>query len=104
MLGVDLVIPYNTEKHEQLKRALDTLSARTIALNTGDLVALEIETSAPSVTGPRNVAKDAEFALTVIATFQKDIPSVQRRIPRNDQVIVIDVLRLLDALRTTEGR
>jgi hypothetical protein len=100
-LGVDLVIAYNAEEHEHLNRALETLSDRTIALNTGDLIALEIETSAPRVTGPRNVAKDAGFALTVIATFAQDLPSVQHL--GADRVVVIDVLRLMDALRTTEA-
>jgi hypothetical protein len=58
-LGVDLVIAYNTDEHTNLHRALETLSARSIALNTGDLVALEVETSSPTVTGARNVVKDA---------------------------------------------
>jgi hypothetical protein len=103
-LGVDLVIAYKKEAHTNLHCAFETLSARSIALNTGDLVALEVETSAPSVTGPRNVVKDAGFALTVITTFAKDVASVQRRISHNGQVILIDVLRLMDALRTTEAR
>ncbi len=46
--------------------------------------------------------KDAGFALTVIATFPKDVASVQQRIPYNDRVFVIDLLRLFDALRPTE--
>jgi hypothetical protein len=100
-LGVDLVIAYNTQEHERLHRALESLSARTIALNSGDLIALEIETSAPQITAPRNVTKDAGFALTVIATFPKHVPSVQHL--ASDRVQVIDVLRLMDALRLTEA-
>lgn len=101
-LGVDLIIPFHAEQHAQFKLALETLSASVIALNTGDLIALEVETAAPKVTGPRNVTKDVGFALTVIATYAKDMPSVQHRISHNSEVKVINVLRLIDALRPTE--
>jgi hypothetical protein len=103
-LGADLVNPYNAEEHEHLHHALETLSATTIALNTGDLIALEVECSRPDITAARNVTRDAGFALTVIATLQQDLASLQRRMPHNDRVVIVDVLRLLDALRTTEAR
>jgi hypothetical protein len=103
-LGADLVIPFNVEEHAQLYRALETLSATTIALNHGDLIALEIECSRPKLTAPRNIARNSGFALTVIATFRQDLASLQRRIPHNDRVVIIDVLRLLDALRLPEVR
>jgi hypothetical protein len=103
-LGADLVIPYNTQAHELLRQGLETLSARTIALNSGDLIAIEVETSRPTLTGERNAIKDAGFALTVIATFEKDIASVQQRIPHNDRVLIIDLLRLFDSLRPTEAK
>jgi hypothetical protein len=101
-LGADLVLPFDGEVHAQLHRALETLSATTIALNGGDLLALEIECSRPEITAPRNVTRDVGFALTVIATLPNSVPSVQHL--HTDHVIVIDVLRLLDALRTTEAR
>jgi len=104
MLGADLVIPYNAEEHEHVHLALEMLSATTIALNTGDLIALEVECSRPDITAARNVTRDAGFALTVIATLQQDLASLQRRMAHNDRVAIVDVLRLLDALRTTEGR
>jgi hypothetical protein len=103
ILGVDLVIAYNTDEHTNLHGALEALSARPITLNTGDLLALEIETSSPKFTASRNVVKDAGFSLIVIATFAKDVASVQRRILSNDRVLLIDVLRLIDALRPTEA-
>jgi len=102
-LGADLVIPYNPMEHEQLRHALEMLSARTIALNTGDLMALECEVSAATKTAPRNVARNAGFALTIIATLG-ETARLQRTIGESDQVVVVDVLRLLDALRTTGER
>jgi hypothetical protein len=102
-LGADLVIPYNSEDHTQLHRALETLRATTIALNMGDLIALEVECSRPEITGPRNVARDTGFALTIIAALGEAV-QLQRTIGETDRVLIVDVLRLLDALRTTERR
>jgi len=102
-LGADLVIPYNAEEHEHLHRAVEALSTEAIVLNSGDLIALEVECSRPEITAPRNVARNAGFALTVIATFGK-IEELQRTIGEKDRVVIVDVLRLLDALRTTEGQ
>lgn len=98
-LGADLVIPYNATEHTQLRRALEELSARAIALNDGDLIALEIESTRPELTAPRNVKRDAGFALTVIATLGK-IEELQQRIGETDRVVIVDVLRLLDQLRS----
>lgn len=102
-LSVDLVIPYNTVDHANLLTAIHALSARTIALNTGDLIAIEVECSRPEITAPRNVARDTGFALTVIAVLGK-MQQLQRTIGDADRVLIVDVLRLFDALRTTEGR
>ncbi|HTD83286.1 MAG TPA: hypothetical protein VK648_05780 [Gemmatimonadaceae bacterium] len=97
-LGADLVIAYNTAEHQQLQNALQTLKAGTIALNDGDLVALECEVSAASKTAPCNVARDAGFALTIIATMA-ETEKLQRTFAETDRVMVVDVLRLLDTLR-----
>jgi hypothetical protein len=101
-LGADLVVPWTIAEHTRLRRALEALSARIISLNVGDLIAIEVECSRPELTGPRNVARDAGFALTVIAILG-GTQKVHAVVP-TDRVLVIDVLRLFDALRTTEAR
>jgi hypothetical protein len=101
-LGSDLVIPYNNRDHQALLHALRELADRDIALNTGDLVALECEVSAPAKTVPRNITRDAGFGLTIIATLPKHLSLARRLVAHN--AVVVDVLRLLDALRTTEER
>lgn len=100
-LGADLVIPYNSATHEQLRRALEELSERTIALNDGDLIVAEVESARPELTTPRNVERDTGFALTIIATLGKT-DELQRTFGVAERVVIVDVLRLLDALRTTE--
>jgi hypothetical protein len=102
-LGADLVIPYNGAIHEPLLRAIQTISAREIVLNDGDVIALEVECSRPEITAPRNIARNAGFALTIIATLG-ETARLQRTIGESEHVVVDDVLRLLDALRTTEER
>lgn len=97
-LGADLVIAFNSEHHERLRHLLEELGARTIALNNGDLIALEVECSRPEITAPRNIARDAGFAFTIIATLGKT--KLQRTMGETDRVAIIDVLRLLDALRS----
>ncbi|HEV7428789.1 MAG TPA: hypothetical protein VGQ46_20750 [Thermoanaerobaculia bacterium] len=97
-LGADLVLPYNAADHAHFVAALETLSGKAVALNNGDLLALEVECSMPARTGPRNIARDAGFALTVIATLGRHKLTASF----GDRVVIVDVLRLLDALRTTE--
>jgi hypothetical protein len=97
-LSVDLVIPYNTADHAHLIDALRALSARTIALNNGDLLAIEVECSRPTITAPRNVTRNTGFALTILATLGKT-KELQRTIVDTEHVLIVDVLRLLDALR-----
>jgi hypothetical protein len=102
-LGADLVIPYNTADHTHLLAALETLGGHAISLNNGDLIAQEVECSMPERTAQRNITRDAGFALTVIAILGKT-QQLQRTIGDADRVVIVDVLRLLDALRTTEDR
>jgi|GEM_PF-1460134 len=97
-LGADLVVSYNTTAHQQLHRALETLSDRKIRLNDGDLLALEVECSRPAVTAPRNIARNAGFAVTIIAVLGK-VDELEHQIGEQDRVVILDVLRLLDALR-----
>jgi hypothetical protein len=97
-LGADLVLPYNTADHARLITALETLGERAISLNNGDLLALEVECSMPERTAPRNITRDASFALTIIAILGKNNLGTTF----GDRVVIVGVLRLLDALRTTE--
>jgi hypothetical protein len=99
-LGADLVIPHNTTDHAQLIAALETLGERAISLNNGDLLALEVECSMPERTAPRNITRDAGFALTIIAILGKNKVGTTF----GSRVVIVDVLRLLDALRSTEAR
>ena len=98
-LSVDLVVAYNAATHEQLLNAIAHLSERPLALNTGDVVALEVECSRPELTGPRNAARNEGFALTIIATLGQT-EALQQTIGAIDRVVILDVLRLLDALRS----
>lgn len=97
-LGADLVIAYNDEDHEHLHRVIEDLAAKRIALNQGDLIALEVECSRPEITAPRNIARNEGFALTIIATLGKT-RDLQQALGVDQQVVITDVLRLLDALR-----
>jgi hypothetical protein len=97
-LGADLVIAYNTTEHAALRDALQALSAPLIALNTGDLLALEIECSRPEITAPRNVTRNEGFALTIIATLG-EVATLQRSMGDRERVVIIDALRLVDLLR-----
>lgn len=99
-LSVDVVIPYDVGTHEQLLKAITQISERQLALNTGDVLALEVECSRPDITGPRNVQRNHGFALTIIATLGKT-ESLQQTIAENDRVVIVDVLQLMDALRET---
>jgi hypothetical protein len=99
-LSADLVLPYNTADHAHLIAALETLGERAISLNNGDLMALEVECSMPERTAPRNITRDAGFALTIIAILGKN----KLGTTFGNRVVIVDVLRLLDALRTTEDR
>jgi hypothetical protein len=100
-LGADLVIPYNAEEHAHLITALETLGERAISLSNSDVIALEVECSRPEITAPRNIARNAGFALTIIAALGKT-DELQQMIGENERVVIVDVLRLLDALRATE--
>lgn len=100
-LSADLVIVYNAEEHERLHRAIEELSARAIALNDGDVIALEVECSRPELTARRSVERDTGFALTIIAALGKT-DELRRRFGEAERVLILDVLRLLDALHATE--
>jgi hypothetical protein len=94
VLGADLLFPLNTD-HAHFLRVIETLAGRTIALNDGDLVVIEVEASAPLKTADKG---DRGFALTIIATLGK-VAALQQRIGETERVVIVDVLRLLDALR-----
>jgi hypothetical protein len=101
-VSVDLVIPYDMSDHAHLLDALQALGTQTLSLNGGDVIALEVECSRPEITAPRNIARNAGFALTIIATLGKR-DALQQLIGDTERVLILDVLRLLDALHTEEA-
>ncbi|HSQ05214.1 MAG TPA: DUF87 domain-containing protein [Burkholderiales bacterium] len=93
----DAVLSYNDERHAALQRVLG------IALNNGDTIAFEIELSNVRITAPRIAQRDEHFDHVIIATLPSKLDELQQCITRNERTILIDILRLLDALRTTES-
>jgi hypothetical protein len=98
---VDLCVSFNTELHEPFYRAITLLTGKTPHLEDGDIIAVEIEISAPSRSGLRNAAKNtaAGVALTILAVADREPDRLALNLPPN--AIVVDVYALLDALRTT---
>jgi len=92
--SIDIVIPYNTTKHERLAKTLPE-----VALNNGDLIAIEVETH-PTKTAASNITKNAAagIALTIIAVLPQDL-AAGTRIATQHHTIAIDALLLLDTLR-----
>jgi hypothetical protein len=101
---VYLCSPFNTELHEPFYRAVTLLTGKTPHLEDGDIIAVEIEISAPSRSGVRNAAKNttAGVALTILAVADREPELLALSLPPT--AIVLDVYALLDTLRTTEKR
>jgi hypothetical protein len=97
--SVDLAIPFNTDQHEPLYRAISALTGKTPRLKDGDVIAIEVEISQPSKTGLRNAVKNAAagVALTVLAVDDRTPERLASLLPPN--AMVVDVYALLDALR-----
>jgi len=91
--GADAVVTYDAMKHQFLQEFLG------IALNAGDTIAIEAEISRPASTAEKNIARNAAFTRTVVATLPTHVAALRATYAGNDQVIVVDVLRLLDAIR-----
>jgi hypothetical protein len=102
--AVDLAIPFITELHEPFYRAITQLTGRASHLEDGDIIALEVEISAPSRSSVTNAEKDAAagVALTVLAIADRQPERLALILPSN--TVVVDVYALLDALRLTEER
>lgn len=95
VLSADLLVPLNTHDHAHFLRVVETLTGRAIALDDGDIVVIEVEASAPLKTANKG---ERGFALTIIATIGQT-EALQQTIGA-DRVVILDVLQLLDALRS----
>lgn len=94
MLGtksIDIVIPYNASTHAPI-------ALGSIALNDGDLIAIEVETH-PTKTAANNITKNAAagIVLTIIAVLPEYLTKAHQVI--EGRAVAVDALRLLDAVR-----
>jgi len=94
----DAVLSYNNERHACLQHALG------IPLNEGDTIAIEVEVTNPRVTSAAIAERNKHYTHTIIATLPQHLALARRLIAHNERVLVVDVLRLLDALRITGER
>lgn len=97
---IDLCIPFNTATHELFYRAITLLTGKTPHLEDGDIIAVEVEISAPR--SVRNAVKNTALgvALTILAVADREPERLDLNLPPN--AIVLDVYALLDTLRPTE--
>lgn len=98
--SIDIVIPYNTSAHVQLIKSIGV----SVALNDGDLLAIEVEVSNPAKTLASNVRKNTGIAHHIIAVLPNTLASAKRIVKALDaalraRVTVIDALELLDHLQ-----
>jgi len=102
--AVDLAIPFNTDLHEPFYRAIAALTGRTPHMEDGEIIALEVEISAPAKSATRNAVKNlaAGVALTILAIDDRQPERLALNLPSN--TLVVDVYALLDVLRSTEAR
>jgi hypothetical protein len=92
--SIDIIIPYNTTTHASLTNAIGE-----VALNDGDLLAIEVDLSAKTIAN--NVTKNAAagIALNIIAVLPEHVTQARRALQGRRDAIAVDALRLLDALR-----
>jgi hypothetical protein len=101
---VDLGIPYNTAMHASLVAVLQRLAAAPIALNDGDVLAIEVEASDARTLAPNAVQNHAAgLGLTVHAVLPNLLKSARMaydRLPRDVRActLLVDVFALLEAL------
>lgn len=102
--SVDLLIALNTERDAD-RCLIAYLSAKTtIPPNTGDLVALEVETSDPTKTAPNNILKNHEagISLTLVLVLPKEEGALKKVLAADTSLpssfVVLNVLDLLTAL------
>ncbi|KAA0254732.1 MAG: hypothetical protein EDX89_08535 [Acidobacteria bacterium] len=108
--SVDLLIALNTTRDAPLWDYVRPFLPARIALNDGDLVAIEVETSAPEKTAPNNALKnhDAGITLTIIAVLPKTMVATRRSLNAlpaivQDHTLLVNVLDLLRALPSGAG-
>ena len=108
--SVDLILPYNAATHSALTEFLAANSEDTVALNDGDVLAIEVEISNPDRTIPSNAAKNREAGIvtTVVAVLPKSIAEAMTVIAGlepglRSTLVLVDVLRLLDHVRAATG-
>ena len=92
-----LTLVFDPAEHDPFLQALRATSERDVTLASGATVAIEVELR-PAKTWSRNAERDRDFTLTVLAVLGGAQEFLGTLTP-TDRVIVVDVLRLLDALR-----
>lgn len=109
--SVDILLRVDTNKHQAFLLALNdhgtTLNASTPMIAHNTLVGIEIEVSDPLKTAPNNISKNHNvgITITVLAVMPTNLQQTINKLPvllepqLLDGVIIIDALRLLDALR-----
>ncbi len=114
--SVDLALHYDPTIHEPLRLALNeharTLHDEPPTIPPGALLAIEVETSDPLTTGPKNsIANHTGGASTITAILPQDLRRVRDALPKtiptglHDTVITVDALRLLTSLQeSTAGK
>lgn len=96
----DLLIALNTERDKKLLDYLRPHLPPDTALNTGSLIAIEVEVSDPAKTGLNNLTKNAEagITLTVIAVLPKEEKPARNALKDHTTCVVVNVLDLLQHL------
>jgi hypothetical protein len=105
--AADLLMALNTEREADRYLITYLASKTSIALNTGDLVALEVETSDPGKTAKNNIIKNhaAGITLTLILVLPKAVNATRAQLATSaapdTPFVVLDVL---DVIHHLSGR
>jgi hypothetical protein len=100
--SIDVVIAYDKSAHAPLIKSIGA----PIALNDGDLIAIEVEVSSPAKTLASNVRKNTAvgIAYNIIAVLPNTLASAKKIVKTLDaalraRVTVVDALELLNQLQ-----
>jgi hypothetical protein len=108
---VDLLVALDTRRHGRLLEAImagsPTIGSPCPPLETGALVAIEVETSDPTKTAPSNIAKNSAsgLALTITAVLPSEVKALRTELATSvpselqSRYIVVNCLDLLDHLK-----
>ena len=99
--GSDAVLPYNAERHAHLIATLQPITP-AVALNTGNVLAIEVELTTKHVS--ENLARNTTngFAATIILALPGDTEKTKRCVQQlglTHPVFIGDALRFLDQVR-----